>query len=137
SETATPVKPLSDKESSDSPNYYHIFLNSLSESQRERFLKFVKDKIKHFPTPINDLEGWLARKNEAGQPRFQVYYNLFTNGDKADNPIKRDWENHPQREEWILQIRLGKPQFIARGGTPEEQPVRKAFADWAISHNLV
>jgi len=48
-----------------------------------------------------------------------------------------DWENHPKREEWIAEMRQGKGRFVAQGGPPEEWETRKAFADWAITNNLV
>ncbi|MDJ0581671.1 hypothetical protein [Crocosphaera sp.] len=136
SETVTPSKTADSKASSGSPNSYQIFFNSLSDYEREKFFYFVREKIKEFPNPINDLAGWLARKNQAGQYRFNVYYGLF-NGCKEDNSIKIDWENHPQRDEWIKQIKSGKPRFIALGGSSEEQPMRKAFADWAIANNRI
>ncbi len=136
-ETMTPSKTADSKLCGSSPNSYQIFFNSLSDYEREKFFYFVREKIKDFSHPINDLEGWLARKNEAGQYRFNVYYALFTDGCKEDNSIKIDWEKYPQRDEWIKQIRSGKPRFIALGGSPEEQPMRKAFADWAIANNRI
>ncbi len=77
SATPTPPKAASSKDSSPSSDSYQIFIKSLSDSAREKFLNFVSEKIKDFPKPINDVEGWLAGLNKAGQSRWQVYYTMF------------------------------------------------------------
>ncbi len=56
---------------------YSDFKDSLSESERDNFLKFVEEKTKNLEKPINDLEAWLASKNAANQNRWEVYYQLF------------------------------------------------------------
>jgi Fe2+ or Zn2+ uptake regulation protein len=56
---------------------YSDFKDSLSESEREKFFNFVKEEIKDFKPQIKDLEAWLASKNQAGQNRWEVYYNNF------------------------------------------------------------
>lgn len=76
-ETSTPSQALTSKASSSSSDSYQIFSKSLSDLAREKFLNFVREKTKDFPKPINDLEGWLAGKNQAGQYRWQVYYLSF------------------------------------------------------------
>jgi hypothetical protein len=74
-------KPASNNHCGDPPDFltdsYQIFINSLSESERENFFSFVKEKIKNLSQPINDLEAWLASKNQAGQNRWEIYYNNF------------------------------------------------------------
>ncbi len=56
---------------------YSDFKQTLSESERENFLKFVEDKTKNLEKPINDLEAWLASKNAANQNRWEVYHEKF------------------------------------------------------------
>ena len=45
---------------------YIDFKNTLSKDERENFCRFVKQAIKNFNRPINDLEAWLASKTTAG-----------------------------------------------------------------------
>ena len=56
---------------------YSDFIQTLSESERENFLNFVREQIKNLPKPVNDLEAWLANQNQAGMNRWEVYYNNF------------------------------------------------------------
>ena len=105
---------------------------SLSDTAREKFFNFVREKVKDFNPPIHDIEAWLASKNGVGKERSRVYYDMF-----QSEVGEADWENHPKREEWIAEIRQGKGRFVAQGGPPEEWETRKAFADWAITKNLV
>ncbi len=129
---------LSVVSSSPSSDYYQIFNSSLSDEVREKFLNFVKEKVKNFATPINDLEAWLAVKNAAGKERFSVYYKMFTTEVGEAVAPSQSWENHPMREEWINQIKeRGKSCFIAQGGSSEQWEMRQAFSDWAVGHNLV
>jgi hypothetical protein len=125
-------KPAPIKASVVSPDSYQIFIKSLSDSGREKFFNFVREKVKDFPQPINDLEAWLAGTNGAGKERSRVYYDMF-----QTEVGEADWENHPKRDEWIAEIRQGKGRFVAQGGPREEWEKRQAFADWAIANNLV
>ena len=56
---------------------YLDFKRSLSESERENFLIFVKEKTSNLEKPINDLEAWLASKNAAKQNRWEIYYKNY------------------------------------------------------------
>ena len=131
-ETLTPSKTLPVKASVVPPDSYQIFIKSLSDTAREKFFNFVREKVKDFNPPIHDIEAWLAGKNGAGKERSRVYYDMF-----QSEVGEADWENHPKREEWIAEIRQGKGRFVAQGGPPEKWETRKAFADWAITNNLV
>ncbi|MFM7788098.1 MAG: hypothetical protein ACKO90_08025, partial [Microcystis panniformis] len=131
-ETLTPSKTLPVKASVVPSDYYQIFIKSLSDTAREKFFNFVREKVKDFNPPIHDIEAWLAGTNGAGKERSRVYYEMF-----QSEVGEADWENHPKREEWIAEIRQGKGRFVAQGGPPEKWETRKAFADWAITNNLV
>ncbi|MGB5636628.1 MAG: MarR family transcriptional regulator [Waterburya sp.] len=65
---------------------YIDFKDSLSENERENYLKFVKETIKNFKQPIHDLEAWLASKTKAGQNRWEVYYQKYQGENKASKP---------------------------------------------------
>ena len=63
---------------------YIDFKKTLSEDERENFLEFVKEAIKNFKQPINDLEAWLASETKAGQKRWEVYHQSYRSQKKAD-----------------------------------------------------
>jgi hypothetical protein len=62
---------------------YIDFKDSLSESEGENYLKFVKEAIKSFRQPIQDLEAWLASQTKAGQNRWEVYFEKYQSETKA------------------------------------------------------
>ncbi len=81
---------------------YSDFKRSLSESARENFFNYVKEKTKNLEKPINDLEAWLASKNAANQNRWEVYYQNYQNYTRFTN--SRDNRNSsPSRRQKILQ----------------------------------
>ncbi|VEP14641.1 conserved hypothetical protein [Hyella patelloides LEGE 07179] len=51
---------------------YLDFKDSLSEEEREKFLLFVKEQIKDFARPINDLEAWLASNTKSDYKRPDI-----------------------------------------------------------------
>ncbi len=65
---------------------YIDFKDSLSESEGENYLKFVKEAIKNFRQPIQDLEAWLASKTKAGKNRWEVYYQNYQSDKNACKP---------------------------------------------------
>ncbi len=78
-------------------------------------MHFVREKIKDFKSPINDVEGWLAGKNQAGQYRFRVYYEMFQQEVGEAIAPSPDWENHPKWETALAAMRTGVPRFIVLG----------------------
>ena len=56
---------------------YIDFKRSLSEDESENFFRFVKEAIKSFQQPIQDIEAWLASKTKAGQNRWEVYFQKY------------------------------------------------------------
>ncbi|MBW4536743.1 MAG: helix-turn-helix domain-containing protein [Pleurocapsa minor HA4230-MV1] len=65
---------------------YLDFKDSLSESERENYLKFVKETTKNFRQPIQDIEAWLASQTKAGQNRWEVYYLKYQKENKVRKP---------------------------------------------------
>ena len=105
--TTTLPKPAPDKASSLPPSYYQIFIKSLSDKEREKFLDFVGEQAKNLPQPINDLEAWLANKNKAGQNRWEVYYQNFKASPKKSNQATSSGRSlHEEIEQRREQIRL-------------------------------
>jgi hypothetical protein len=61
----------------------------------QKFLNFVREKVKDFNPPINDLEAWLAGTNGAGKERSCVYYDMFQ--------IEREnWRDYVQKKRLAL-----------------------------------
>ena len=133
-------KPASSKADSYPSDSYQIFSKSLSDSARESFLNFVREKIRDFPKPINDLEGWLAGLNQAGQYRFRVYYEMFQSEVGEGVAPSADWESHPKWQQALAAMRTGVPRFIVLGepGCEDiDKPTRQAMADYAEAKNLI
>ena len=95
---------------------YSDFKKTLSESERENFLKFVEKKIHNLEKPINDLEAWLASQTKAKQNRWEVYYQSYqeegrkiTRKNSKSNSKSRkekklaieNWQEHLKQQEEI------------------------------------
>ena len=131
SETLTLPKPSYSNSSGNPPDSYQIFINSLSNSQREKFFEFGLKKAAELPKPPTLPEKWLEKHY------LELYEQFKKTPEGKKFATTQDWTNHPRRDEWIEQIRLGKPRFIAQGGPAEEREMRRQFADWAETNNLV
>ncbi len=114
-ERDTQALETSHSNSSGSLQTYTDFIQTLSDSQRENFFSFVEEKIKDFSPSINDLQGWLAGQNKAGQFRWQVYWELFQQQIEADQP--EDWRNHPEWSQALeVMAEMGHIPFVTQGG---------------------
>lgn len=141
SENLTPPKaPLPNKHS-DSPDSssdsYQIFLNSLSDSQREKFFTFCTDQANQLPKPPVLIKSWIKHNwSELRSSWFKKFPDVaYENGNVSQN----DWHNHPRFNRWKrrLESPYQAPYFITllkNGGTEEE---RRAFARWAIDSEIV
>ncbi len=69
---------------------YLDFKDSLSEGERENFLKFVEEEANNLERPINDLEAWLASKTKAQQNRWEVYYQIYQKQQSSSSPQNSD-----------------------------------------------
>lgn len=127
------LEPLPNKDSSSlrSNKTYLDFKDSLSEGEREKFLEFGLKKAAELPKPPTLPQKWVE----------QNYHELYEQFKKTPEGKKfvttQDWANHPNRNEWLEQIRQGKPRFIAQGGPEKERQIRCQFADWAEANNLI
>jgi hypothetical protein len=125
-------KPSSDKGCSDSPDLlldsYQIFFSSLSDSERENFLKFSKKKAAQLPKPPELPLKWIEKNFE----------ELRSQWEKENGVVKssKNWESDPRRLEWLDKIRsLGFAAFIYENGNLDEE--RHQFYEWANSKNLI
>ncbi|HEY9769978.1 MAG TPA: hypothetical protein V6C71_16035 [Coleofasciculaceae cyanobacterium] len=88
----TPVSPSSSETKSEQrfqipkiSKTYIDFKKTLSEDESENFFRFVKEAIKNFREPVQDIQAWLASKTKAGQNRWEVYYQKYQGDKKASN----------------------------------------------------
>ncbi len=126
-------KPASHKDSNAPKTYktYKDFKDSLSEDEREKFLEFGLKKARELPKPPTLPQKWVE------QNYHELYEQFKKTPEGKKSATTQDWANHPRRDEWIEQIRLGRPRFIAQGGPAEERETRRFFADWAEANNLI
>jgi len=131
-----PPKPLQHNDSSvpHTIQTYTDFKKTLSDGERENFLNFVREKTKDFSPQINDIEGWLAKKNEAEQNRWEVYYDLFhkSQPELVQAAQNTKWENHPLRDEWLAEIEKSGNPLIFAGRNKEKQE----FVKWANENKI-
>jgi hypothetical protein len=127
-----PPESLSGKDSGTPQTFqtYSDFTQTLSEQQREKFLEFGLKKARELPKPPQLPQKWI-KANFA-----ELYQQFRAEVGEAISP-SQDWANHPRREEWIAEIREGRPRFIVLGGPKEERETRRQFAEWAEANNLV
>ena len=139
--TNTPPKPRKTNKHSDSPDSssdsYQIFLNSLSDSQRENFLTFCQEQANQLPKPPVLIKSWIKHNwSELRSSWFKKFPDVaYENG----NVQQDDWHNHPRFNRWKrrMECQYQAPSFIIlikNGGTEEE---RRAFARWAIDNEIV
>ena len=123
-----PVGNFDDSSAPQTIQTYTDFRKTLSDEERESFLNFVREKIKDFSPQINDLEGWLAEKNKAGQNRWEVYYDLFRKSqpELVHRQQNAEWENHHSRNEWLTEIESTSNPAMFAGSDKEKQ----AFVSW-------
>jgi len=120
-----------DKVSDNSPYSYQIFINSLSEGEREKFLEFGLKKAAELPKPPTLPEKWVENHH------LELYQQFKKTPLGKNLAPTKDWANHPQRDSWIAQMReKGEWAFILQA-PKEDQPERRAFHDWADANNLI
>ena len=125
-------EPLSNNGSSDSPDLlldpYQIFFSSLSDSERENFLKFSKKKAAQLPKPPELPLKWIEKNFEELRSQWEKENGVVKNS--------KNWESDPRRLEWLDKIRsLGFAAFIYENGNLDEE--RHQFYEWANSKNLI
>ncbi len=137
----TSLKLLSDKlsDSSHTIHTYSDFKKTLSDSERENFESFVRNEWRNQKSEeILSIERFLSKPED-----FKNWYNAFLKSSAGSATkqkaltLENDWANHPRRDEWLEEIRQGRPRFIALGGPRQERLMRVSFVDWAEANNLV
>jgi hypothetical protein len=106
---------------------YSDFIKTLSESERENFLNFVEEQIKNLSQPINDIEAWLASKNQAQQNRWEIYYKNFLASLKSKGldpqkpPVENKYQQAAKKHKEELEQRKKAAQFAWEKRQLEQQ----------------
>jgi hypothetical protein len=119
------------KDSSTSSTLYQLFINSLSESEREKFFEFVRKEAEKLPKLPVLIDKWTAANASELMEKFRCVHPTTT-------PAGR-WESHPRWSEALEAMRRGVPRFIALGEGFEEMSVsnRRAMAIYAEDNGFV
>jgi uncharacterized membrane protein len=107
---------------------YLEFIKTLSEDERENFLNFVRKQIQNLPTPVNDVEAWLASLNSAEQNRWEVYFEKFQASmiTKSKASQERPIENFAQQQARKFREELEERKRTAREEREQELKDRDA-----------
>ncbi len=113
---------------------YANFWGNLPQSDRDKFLDFVKEKTKHFANPIVHIHDYLASKN-----RYLEFYLNFRFVTQLESEKSRDWTTHSDWSRALNSMKKGWGRFIATGYEDCEhlpREMRQAMADYAKKHDL-
>ncbi|AFZ28358.1 hypothetical protein Cylst_6587 (plasmid) [Cylindrospermum stagnale PCC 7417] len=109
---------------------YSDLKNSLSDGERESFLKFGLEKARKLPKPPELPHKWIETHWEEISAEWMKVQG------KIPEIQKQKWKNHPYRDEWLEKIRsLGQFGFYAENRQEEKE--RREFFKWADANNLI
>ncbi|MCP6761953.1 MAG: hypothetical protein NHB32_25105 [Fischerella sp. CENA71] len=119
------LKPSQQAESSEPPDLiqdlYQSFINSLSESERESFLKFGSEKAAKLPSPPQLPRKWIEKNWEDIQREW--YKSRGQNIPKASS-----WEADPRTTKWLEICELTQNPLQFAEGDKEKLD----FVKWAL-----
>ncbi|MDV2997600.1 MAG: hypothetical protein N4J56_007305 [Chroococcidiopsis sp. SAG 2025] len=136
-------EPLPEKASNSSQTNktYSNFIQTLSDSERENFEKFVRDEWKKLTArngesgeEIVSLERFLAREED-----IRNWHQRFLSSAAGRAAKKKaiatshDWRNNKRFSEWIWEAFNRGYEWVQEDEAEREQ--RKAFYDWAMATN--
>ena len=122
-------KPAPDKASSPSSNTYHIFIISLSNSERESFLKFAREKANELPKTPTLLDKWIEKNWVELRDKWKPTHVSSSSSSKKEFCVA-DWKEHPQFKEWVREADNRYMWFINRCDCPLTKQERQALVDW-------
>jgi DNA-binding MarR family transcriptional regulator len=118
--------PSKDSGSPHTSSDYSDFIQTLSNSEREKFLEFAEKEANRLPTPPVLVEKWLAAN-------FTELYKRFVasaDGKEAKKEVlsQEDWKAHPQYKEWLHKAYYEGYAWIQVNEAEREQ--RQKFYMW-------
>jgi hypothetical protein len=109
---------------------YKDFKDSLSASEREKFLEFGLNKAAELPKPPTLPQKWVERN-------FKELYAEFSKQFGEAVAPSQDWANHPRRDEWLEEmLTKGSGAFIGLAPS-QERSERLKFREWAKANNHI
>ncbi|MEM7552603.1 MAG: hypothetical protein AAF378_00615 [Cyanobacteria bacterium P01_A01_bin.84] len=109
---------------------YLDFKDSLSESERESFLKFANTKVAELPKPPTLPNKWIEANFEELKNLWQEHTKTSgsTHCEAAGSTNKLDFEN------WDVSSHEGQYFALKNRGLAEfcENPTSKAWYEWAV-----
>lgn len=109
---------------------YSDFKKTLSEGEREEFLKFGENKAAQLPNPPALPHRWIEANWE------ELAAQWYKSTGKVSPAQSSIWVADPRRQEWLDKIRsLGFAAFIYENGDLDKE--RKEFYEWANSNNVI
>lgn len=125
--------PSPEANSDDSPSLlttsYQLFINSLSEEERESFKNFGKRKANQLPHPPELPIKWIEKNWEEIAQEWQK--------SRGKTPTNNKWENDPRTPQWLAELEeLKNPlAFFAPGDKLDKE--KQDFTRWAEENKLV
>ncbi|MBD2666687.1 hypothetical protein [Richelia sinica] len=109
---------------------YQTYTDSLSKDERESFEKLCFERARGLPNPPVLPQKWI-------EANFEELRSLWESSRKKASKSKAaEWENHPQREEWLEKIRQLGPAGFQAEDMPN-QKLRREFYQWATENHLI
>lgn len=109
---------------------YSDFKKTLSEGEREEFLKFGENKAAQLPNPPTLPHRWIEANWE------ELAAQWYKSTGKVSPAQSSIWVADLRRQEWLDKIRsLGFAAFIYENGDLDKE--RKEFYEWANSNNVI
>lgn len=124
--------PLQSNNSNDPSYFFQLFINSLSEGERESFLKFAHEKAKAMPNPPQLVEAWIA-KHYADLHKQFVSSAAGREAKKDAIAKSKDWRNDPRFNEWIKASFERSEMWVQEDEAEREE--RNSFHRWAQQVN--
>ncbi len=109
---------------------YSDFKKTLSESQRENFLEFGQKKAAQLPKKPELPLKWIEKNFEELRAEWEK------SPGRTNTQMAKEWENHPQRVEWLEKIRQLGPVGFQAEDMPN-QKLRHSFYLWAEENKLI
>ncbi|MDZ4879081.1 MAG: hypothetical protein CLLPBCKN_008519 [Chroococcidiopsis cubana SAG 39.79] len=135
------TQPQQELQNSSYSHTYSDFIQTLSDSERENFEKFVRDEWKKLTArngesgeEIVSLERFLAREED-----LKNWHQRFLSSAAGKEAKKKaiatshDWRNDLRFSEWIWEAFNRGYEWVHENEAEREQ--RKAFYDWAMATN--
>lgn len=135
------LKASSDNDFSPSSTTYQLFINSLSDNERETFEKFVREEWKRLTSKngssgeeIVSLERFLSKPEDRNNWWQKFLKSTAGKAAKKEALVtSSDWRNDPRFTEWIWSAFNRGYEWVHEDEA--ERANRQAFYDWAFAVN--